>query len=244
MKNTRLWSSTIAAAALAAGSLATAVAAHAANSLTTSAGSITATVDAGDSLAFCDRATTPADCVLSTNHIYIASASATYTNGSSVLFGAGSGNSGPTSLPSGTFTVIIYGGATLRVSEVNVVIGDGGGGGTTPGSAASAPVEVSLSLDLAASGASCKEGSAATGFAGAWLTLPSADDCSSTTNPKAKLLGWSTSANFPVAMAQSQVEKGWGAIDEVIDGVRMIFIPAGQSTFISGPNSLHPIWAS
>lgn len=107
-----------------------------------------------------------------------------------------------------------------------------------------APVEVSLSLDLATSDASCTEGSAATGVAGAWLTLPGADDCSSVTNPDANLLGWSTSANFPVELAQSQVDKGWGAIDDTFDGVRMIFIPAGQATFVSGPNSLHPIWAS
>lgn len=110
--------------------------------------------------------------------------------------------------------------------------------------AVSQPAEVSLSLDLAASGASCKEGSAATGVMGAWLFLPAADDCSSTTDPSAKLLGWSTSANFPVDRAQSQVDNRWGAIDEIFDGVRMIFIPAGQATFVSGPNSLFPIWAS
>lgn len=106
------------------------------------------------------------------------------------------------------------------------------------------PEVVSLTLDLAASGASCTDGSAVSGVVGGWMTLPAADACTSTTRPSAKLLGWSTNAGFPVALAQSQVNKGWGAIDDTFNGVRMIFIPAGQATFVSGSNSLHPIWAS
>ncbi len=58
------------------------------------------------------------------------------------------------------------------------------------------------------------------------------------------LLGWSTSASFPVAGAQAQVDKAWGVIDETIDGVRMIFIPAGMATFVSGSNTLYPVWSS
>jgi hypothetical protein len=60
----------------------------------------------------------------------------------------------------------------------------------------------------------------------------------------AKLLGWSTSAAFPVARAQAQVDKKWGVIDETIDGVRMIFIPAGMATFVSGSNNLYPVWSA
>lgn len=142
-----------------------------------------------------------------------------------------------------TFVANKTGGGTVTVIRPLTVTG-GGGGSSSSAAAASAPVEVSLSLDLAASGASCKEGSAATGVMGSWLFLPAADDCSSTTDPNAKLLGWSTSVNFPVQRAQSQVDNRWGAIDEIFDGVRMIFIPAGHATFVSGPNSLYPIWAS
>ena len=150
----------------------------------------------------------------------------------------------PVPLPAGVYDIALKRATTVLAQATGVRIGSGGGGGTSSDSVASVPLTVSLSLDLAASGASCKEGSAATGVMGAWLFLPAADDCSSTTNPNAKLLGWSTSANFPVGRAQSQVDNRWGAIDEVFDGVRMIFIPAGQATFVSGPNSLHPIWAS
>ena len=137
---------------------------------------------------------------------------------------------------------------TNLIATLNAVAPGGGGGtnngDTASGSATGTPVEVSLSLDLAASGASCAEGPAASGLIGTWLTLPTAGDCSSTTNPKAKLLGWSTNANFPVELAQSQVNRGWGAIDEVFGEVRMIFIPAGQATYVSGPGSLFPIWAN
>lgn len=64
------------------------------------------------------------------------------------------------------------------------------------------------------------------------FTLPTADQCSQigmSANADARLLGWSTSPNFPDALAQSQVDKGWGAIDDSISGVRMIFIPLGSS---------------
>jgi hypothetical protein len=47
-----------------------------------------------------------------------------------------------------------------------------------------------------------------------------------------------------VARAQAQVDKKWGVIDEVIDGTRMIFIPGGMATFVSGSNNLFPIWSA
>jgi hypothetical protein len=139
--------------------------------------------------------------------------------------------------------------AGLAIFNVSGGGGGGGGGnsgGTSSGAAASAPVEVSLSLDLATSDASCTEGSAVTGFAGAWMTLPGADDCTSQTTPDANLLGWATTADFPVAIAQRQIDNGWGAYELFNEEGRMtaVFIPAGQATFVSGPNSLHPIWAS
>ena len=140
-------------------------------------------------------------------------------------------------------------GGNVTVTSILTVTGGGGGSGgsgsASSAAAASAPVEVSLSLDLAASGASCTEGSAASGSVGTWLTLPGADDCTSTTTPNAKLLGWATSADFPVAIAQRQINNGWGTYELFDSEGRMtaVFIPAGQATFVSGPNSLHPVWA-
>ena len=119
-------------------------------------------------------------------------------------------------------------------------------GGTSSGAAASAPIEVSLALDLAASGASCTEGSVETGAIGAWLTLPGAQDCSSTTNPDAKLLGWATTVDFPVAIAQRQIDNGWGAYELFDDEGRWaaVFIPAGGAILVSASDTLHPIWAN
>lgn len=52
------------------------------------------------------------------------------------------------------------------------------------------------------------------------------------------LLGWATSAQFPVSMARS----ARSAFDGNVDGQRMIFIPAGMPTFVSGDASLFAIW--
>ncbi|HEY7821877.1 MAG TPA: hypothetical protein VIG24_03530 [Acidimicrobiia bacterium] len=133
--------------------------------------------------------------------------------------------------------------ATITRYEITMTTG---GGVTSSGAAASTPVEVSLSLDLASSGATCIEGSAATGVAGAWMTLPGADSCTSQTKPDANLLGWATTADFPVDVAQRQIDNGWGAYEMFNEEGRMtaVFIPAGQATFVSASNSLHPIWAS
>lgn len=71
---------------------------------------------------------------------------------------------------------------------------------------------------------------------GTWQTTPSASEW---TLPGHVLLGWATDPQFPVSIAQ----QARGAYDGVIDGRRMIFIPAGKPTFVSGDASLHAIWA-
>lgn len=129
----------------------------------------------------------------------------------------------------------------LRYAGLSAAITLNGSGG------ASAPAtRVSMDLELSATSTTCTGGSPS-GFVGAWLALPAADACTSS-DPKvsagARLLGWSPSANFPVAIAQAQIDRGWGVYDGPIDGVRIIFIPAGMSTFVSGPNSLHPVWST
>ena len=126
--------------------------------------------------------------------------------------------------------------------SLNVRVGAGG----SSSSASSTPAVETLSLSVAASGATCTGGNP-TGYSGSWLTLPSADQCTQsgpTAKSGAKLLGWATSSSFPVARAQAQVDKKWGVIDEVIDGERMIFIPGGMATFVSGSNNLFPIWSA
>ena len=168
--------------------------------------------------------------------------------------GSVSQNAGPCNLTNGetqTFTVLTVGPITFQAGFVGTLTitaggsGGGGGGGGSSSPSASAPLET-LSLAVSASGATCTGGNP-TGFSGSWLTLPSADKCTQTgpnAKPGAKLLGWATNASFPVAQAQAQVDKKWGVIDGVINGVRMIFIPAGTATFVSGSNNLFPIWSA
>lgn len=172
-----------------------------------------------------------------------------------------SGASGPSSLTgmssptTGTYTVSSNSGGSiaLTVTSTGGPCSVGASAtftftGTSPAPSGGSTVATTetLSLALSASGATCTGGNP-TGYAGSWLTLPGSDQCSQsgpTAKPGAKLLGWSTSANFPVARAQAQIDKKWGVIDEEIDGVRMIFIPGGMAVFVSGSNNLYPIWSA
>jgi len=168
---------------------------------------------------------------LNRSDTFTVSVGAGATTGSIVVSSTGGFCSGQTA----TIAVTVSGGS-----------GGGGGGGGSSSSSSSTPVTETLSLSTAASGATCSGGNP-TGYSGAWLTLPSADKCTQSgpnAKPGAKLLGWATSASFPVARAQAQVDKKWGVIDEVIDGTRMIFIPGGMATFVSGSNNLFPIWSA
>lgn len=104
---------------------------------------------------------------------------------------------------------------------------------------------VTLSIASQAGGAHCAGGSLM-GYRGTWITLPASTQCtpSDATAPReSRLLGWATTAHFPVARAQDQVDRHWGAIDEQVNGMRMIFIPAGMSVLLSSDNVVYPIWA-
>lgn len=75
------------------------------------------------------------------------------------------------------------------------------------------------------------------GVGGTWVQL-TVGSCASPTGPYgATLLGWATSPNFPVARAADGV-----AVDADVDGVRMVFIPVDGYAFLSGDNTLYPIW--
>ena len=84
------------------------------------------------------------------------------------------------------------------------------------------------------------------GTSGTWITLPGTNDCTvPPTKSGATLLGWATTPNFAVDIAQRQVDNGWGAYeifnaDSQLTGV---FIPAGGATFLSAAGKLYPIWS-
>jgi len=88
---------------------------------------------------------------------------------------------------------------------------------------------------------------------GPWVRLPAADDCSIESNARvgsvddeSGLLGWATTPEFPVDLAQRQVDNGWGAY-ETFDSsgdLTAVFIPAGGWAEASSDTSLFPIWAA
>lgn len=240
MNKNRLWAATAASTVLAIAMFATAIPAHAADAVQDNGdGTATVTWSGGTSIIEIG----PCSGLGSLCYSIIngaTSGSVTISEGDPV------GELGRTvPLPAGVYDIKLKRTTTLLAQVLGVRIGSGGGGGTSSGTAASTPVEVSLSLDLAASGASCREGSAASGLVGTWLTLPGAADCTSTTAPSAKLLGWATKADFPVEIAQRQINNGWGAYELFNEAGQMtaVFIPAGGATFVSASTSLHPIWA-
>jgi len=84
---------------------------------------------------------------------------------------------------------------------------------------------------------------------GAWVQLPAADQCSLGSSPRSgptpELVGWATTPDFPVAIAQRQVDKGWGAYELTNESGELtaVFIPASGWSQASGNTSLYPIWA-
>ena len=58
-------------------------------------------------------------------------------------------------------------------------------------------------------------------------------------------LGVATSEDFPVAIAQRQVDNGWG-VYEIYDAdgrLASVFIPAGKSLHLTAAPRLHDIWS-
>jgi len=121
---------------------------------------------------------------------------------------------------------------------------------TTPAAPGNSPAETArdVTLDFALpEGMRCDFGSVEASL-GSWIQLPAASDCSIA--PRAggedpSLLGWATSEDFPVAIAQRQVDNGWGAYETFNDDGQLtgVFIPAGNSTLVTNDTNLYPIWS-
>ncbi len=109
----------------------------------------------------------------------------------------------------------------------------------------SAPSVETSSINTGSSGSTCTN-NRVTGTYGTWIILPGANDCTTPpSKPGATLLGWATNPNFPVEIAQRQVDNGWGAYETFnADGQSTgVFIPAGGATFLSASGNLYPIWS-
>lgn len=151
------------------------------------------------------------------------STSTTFTSG-----GGGAGGAGATSNSSPGANGM-SGGLTLRF----VTSSDG-----PTSEAPEQPRYATLQVD---GGATCSP--SFTGTSGTWIQLLRQSCTAPAIHPGAVLLGWSTSASFPVPLAQHQVDAGWGVIDEIIEGERKIFIPVNGFALLSYTNTLYPVWS-
>lgn len=109
----------------------------------------------------------------------------------------------------------------------------------------SQPVVVTLLLSHG-DGDQCAPTSIA-GLQGQWVDLPAADTCAnSSRSSSATLLGWATQPDFPVTIAQRQIDNGWGAYEmfDLAGQLTGVFIPAGGATVLSNDNVLHAIWSN
>lgn len=118
--------------------------------------------------------------------------------------------------------------------------GDGASAGEGSGEGGSERSQPKVAIVLQPQ-AGTDEGVAVSVELGSWIQVPNSGP-EGRVGSGSTLLGWSTSRSFPVDRARAQVAAGYGAIDEVIDGQRLIFIPAGGFTQVSGSNTLYAVW--
>ena len=147
---------------------------------------------------------------------------------------------------SGTISLRLWDSSGAGVSKGQLFLISVGGGGNTPSSSSTSTAPQTFDLSITPTeGTSCSNTSPS-GTSGTWINLPGADDCTvPPTNPGATLLGWATSPDFPIEIAQRQVDNGWGAYETFnADGqLTGVFIPAGGATFLSAAGKLYPIWS-
>ena len=85
---------------------------------------------------------------------------------------------------------------------------------------------------------------------GTWLPVLTSVDTENLTGRSTPdghdLLGWSTDKNFPVDIAQRQVDNNWGAYETHDDDGRItsVFIPVGHHANITSDTQLHAIWST
>ena len=82
---------------------------------------------------------------------------------------------------------------------------------------------------------------------GSWLSLPATSEVSGTGENAGKMfLGVATSEDFPVEIAQRQIDNGWGVYEIYGDDGSLLsaFIPAGYSVHITAAPRVFAIWST
>ena len=117
-------------------------------------------------------------------------------------------------------------------------------GSSASGGSSAAPQVVSVDLDVEAAELPASWSPSAT--LGSWKQLPaSADVVGVGENAGKTFLGVATREDFPVAIAQRQVDNGWG-VYEIYDAdgqLASVFIPARKSLHLTAVPRLHAIWS-
>lgn len=152
-------------------------------------------------------------------------------------FAVGSTPSALAISPDGTRAYVVNS-ASNSVSVIDLTDGSSSSGG-------SQAVNYTLSLS-AGDGASCAP-SEVSGRQNNWVTLPESRACTNTTRSGASvLLGFATTPDFPVDIAQRQVTHGWGAYELFNERgeITAVFIPAGGATLMTGTRTMYAIWSS
>lgn len=152
--------------------------------------------------------------------------------GNQTFFLSGGGDWEIANFPVGAYTTWV---------DTSLATGGGGGGssnGGNVGGGSSTLDETQWQLRFISNGTNV--GSLVSPGGALWMELPR---LVSTERTGERFLGWATSPDFPVMVADKQVAAGHGVIDDFFNGERMIFIPVGGSALISGDNQLYAIWA-
>jgi hypothetical protein len=82
---------------------------------------------------------------------------------------------------------------------------------------------------------------------GSWLSLPATSEVSGTgDNAGKRFLGVATSEDFPVDIAQRQIDNRWGVYEIYGDdgSLKSVFIPAGYSMHITAAPRVFAIWSN
>lgn len=132
--------------------------------------------------------------------------------------------------------------------------GDSGSSGSSAGSGSSstAPTVLLQALDLFGDDALPADENELVGWEKAvpvntWQALPQSQDVVGIGPNEGKVfLGMATTPNFPVDIAQRQVDNGWGAYEMHGDDgkVESVFIPAGGSMFVWTQPRLYAVWGT
>ena len=115
------------------------------------------------------------------------------------------------------------------------------------GEASSGSAIKSVRISLTEPEGSVCDADSVSGLAGTWVQLPATSDCLPPDgSAESEFLGWATDSDFPVAIAQRQVDNGWGAYETKDEAGQLtgVFIPAGGSTFLTNDTNLYPIWSN